>query len=478
MNESVQSVSRPQVEAVWVSCLQIIKANVPEQSFKTWFEPIMPLKLEGNTLTIQVPSQFFYEWLEDNFVHVLRRALDYAIGREGLLEYSIIVDTGGDRQQPIRVNFPTTKSPDIAEFKKQTPPDFRNQQQPRPKENSNAPAETYLNPNYLFDNYIEGDCNRLARSAGMAVAKRPGSTAFNPLLIYGGVGLGKTHLVQAIGNHIKGHLSKTVLYVSSEKFTNQFINSIKNNTLQDFTEFYTKIDALILDDVQFLSGKEKTQDTFFHIFNHLHQSGKQIIMTSDRRPSELQGLQDRLLSRFKWGLTADLQQPDFETRIAIIQRKLQEEGINIEYGVIEHIAHSANTNIRELEGVIISLMAQSSLVRRDIDIDLARSVLKDIVMAESREVNIDTIQEMVSDYFDISVADLKGKSRVKELVYPRQVAMYFAKELTDLSLKAIGNHFGGRDHSTVIHAVNSINESMEKEDSVRDTIQKLRSNFV
>jgi chromosomal replication initiator protein len=478
MNESVQSVSRPQVEAVWVSCLQIIKANVPEQSFKTWFEPIVPLKLEGYTLTIQVPSQFFYEWLEDNFVHVLRRALDYAIGREGLLEYSIIVDTGGDRQPPIRVSFPTTKSPDIAEFKRQTPPDFRNQQQPRPKESSSAPVETYLNPNYLFDNYIEGDCNRLARSAGMAVAKRPGSTAFNPLLIYGGVGLGKTHLVQAIGNHIKGHLSKTVLYVSSEKFTNQFINSIKNNTLQDFTEFYTKIDALILDDVQFLSGKEKTQDTFFHIFNHLHQSGKQIIMTSDRRPSELQGLQDRLLSRFKWGLTADLQQPDFETRIAIIQRKLQEEGINIEYSVIEHIANSANTNIRELEGVIISLMAQSSLVRREIDIDLAKSVLKDIVMAEAREVNIDTIQAMVSDYFDISVADLKGKSRVKELVYPRQLAMYFAKELTDLSLKAIGNNFGGRDHSTVIHAVNSINETMVREDSVRDTIQKLRSNFV
>ena len=312
----------------------------------------------------------------------------------------------------------------------------------------------------------------------MAVAQRPGITSFNPLLIYGGVGLGKTHLVQAIGNHIKSHhRDKKVLYVSSEKFTNQFINAIKSNTLQDFTDFYMKVDTLILDDVQFLSGKEKTQDTFFHIFNHLHQSGRQIIMTSDRRPSELQGLQDRLLSRFKWGLTADLQQPDLETRIAIIQRKLQAEGIYIEASVIEYVAHSVNTNVRELEGVIISLMAQASLVRRDIDLELAKSVMKDIVTSEEREVNIDTIQDLVSDYYEVTVADLKAKSRKKELVYPRQVAMYFAKEFTNLSLKSIGYHFGGRDHSTVIHAIQTINDLMEKDDAIKEAVQKIRSNF-
>jgi chromosomal replication initiator protein len=238
-----------------------------------------------------------------------------------------------------------------------------------------------------------------------------------------------------------------------------------------------KVDTLILDDVQFLSGKEKTQDTFFHIFNHLHQSGRQIIMTSDRRPSELQGLQDRLLSRFKWGLTADLQQPDFETRIAIIQRKLQAEGIYIDAGVIEYVAHSVNTNVRELEGVIISLMAQASLVRRDIDLELAKSVLKDIVTSEEREVNIDTIQDLVADYYDVTVADLKSKSRKKELVYPRQVAMYFAKEFTNLSLKSIGYHFGGRDHSTVIHAIQTISDLMEQEDAVKEAVQKIRSNF-
>jgi chromosomal replication initiator protein len=467
------------VAAVWENCLQVIKANVSEQSFKTWFEPIVPFRLAGKTLTIQVPSQFFYEWLEENYIHVLRRALDYAIGRDGQLEYSIIVDTGGDRQPPIKVHVPTTNSPEAAEARQKAAADPKRHTPPQPpKSPDTSEMDLFLNPNYSFDNYIEGDCNRLARSAGMAVAQRPGVTSFNPLLIYGGVGLGKTHLVQAIGNHIKGHYhDKFVVYVSSEKFTNQFINAIKSNTLQDFTDFYVKVDALILDDVQFLSGKEKTQDTFFHIFNHLHQSGKQIIMTSDRRPSELQGLQDRLLSRFKWGLTADLQQPDLETRIAIIQRKLQAEGIYIDAGVIEYVAHSVNTNVRELEGVIISLMAQASLVRRDIDLELAKNVLKNIVSAEEKEVTIDTIQEVVADYYDITIADLKSKSRKKELVYPRQVAMFFAKELTDLSLKSIGYHFGGRDHSTVIHAIQTISDLMEQEDAVKEAIQKIRSNF-
>lgn len=469
---------RHEVEEVWDKCLQVIKANISEQSFKTWFEPIVPFRLDGRTLTIQVPSQFFYEWLEENYIHVLRRALDYAIGRDGQLEYSIIVDTGTDRQPPIKVHVPTTNSPEAAEARQKAASEPKKANQAPSRGPDSAELDLYLNSNYSFDNYIEGDCNRLARSAGMAVAQRPGVTSFNPLLIYGGVGLGKTHLVQAIGNHIKGHYrDKSVLYVSSEKFTNQFINAIKSNTLQDFTDFYMKVDTLILDDVQFLSGKEKTQDTFFHIFNHLHQSGRQIIMTSDRRPSELQGLQDRLLSRFKWGLTADLQQPDLETRIAIIQRKLQAEGIYIDAGVIEYVAHSVNTNVRELEGVIISLMAQASLVRRDIDLELAKSVLKDIVTSEEREVNIDTIQDLVADYYDVSVADLKSKSRKKELVYPRQVAMYFAKEFTNLSLKSIGYHFGGRDHSTVIHAIQTISDLMEQEDAVKEAVQKIRSNF-
>lgn len=442
-----------------------------------WFEPIRPLKIYGKVLTIQVPSQFFYEWLEDNYVNLLRKALDYAIGRDGMLEYSIIVDTGNEKHQPLTMNVSTPKTAVQVKPDNFTP-DPRMGSVQRPKDQDSLSLDTYLNPNYSFDNYIEGDCNRLARSAGFAVAQRPGLTSFNPLMMYGGVGLGKTHLVQAIGNYIMNHFdNKLVLYVSSEKFTNQFINSIKNNTLQEFTDFYMKVDVLAIDDVQFLSGKEKTQDTFFHIFNHLHQLGKQIIMTSDRPPRELQGLQDRLLSRFKWGLTADLQAPDYETRIAIIQKKIQSEGISINYDVIEYIAHSVNSNVRELEGVIVSLMAQASLTRREIDVELAKNTLKNIVMNEDKEVTIDTIQEIVADFFQVSIADLKSKSRKKEVVYPRQLAMFLAKEYTDLPLKSIGYHFGGRDHSTVIHSIQSVNLLMDETPDVEETLQKLRSYF-
>ncbi|WP_373512287.1 chromosomal replication initiator protein DnaA [Persicitalea sp.] len=476
LNFTLEKVPPPrEVDIVWEKCLRIIRESIPTQSFQTWFEPIRPSKLNGKVLTIQVPSQFFYEWLEDNYVHLLREALDFSLGREGMLEYSIIVDTGTERHQPLTVSMPTVKTPQNSR-----PDNFQND--PRnaapPKDQDSLQLDTYLNQGYSFDNFIEGDCNRLARSAGFAVAQRPGLTSFNPLMVYGSVGLGKTHLVQAIGNYIRNHFDdKVVMYVSSEKFTNQFINSIRNNMLQQFNDFYMKVDVLVIDDVQFLSGKEKTQDTFFHIFNHLHQLGKQIIMTSDRPPRELQGLQDRLLSRFKWGLTADLQTPDFETRIAIIQKKLQAEGIFIENDVIEYVAHSVNSNVRELEGVIISLMAQASLTRREIDVELAKNTLRNIVLNEEKEVTIDTIQEVVADHFEITVADMKSKSRKKESVYPRQLAMFLAKEYTDLPLKSIGYHFGGRDHSTVIHSIQSINELMGSNPDVDETVQKLRSYF-
>jgi chromosomal replication initiator protein len=466
-----------EVDRIWNSCLEIVQQHIPEESYNMWFEPIRPLKIYNKVLTIQVPSQFFYEWLEDNYVNLLRKALDFAIGRDGMLEYSIIVDTGNEKHQPLTMNVSTPKSTSNAR-QDNFAPDPRMGSVQKSKDQDSLNLDTYLNPNYSFDNFIEGDCNRLARSAGFAVAQRPGLTSFNPLMMYGGVGLGKTHLVQAIGNYIMNHFdNKLVLYVSSEKFTNQFINSIKNNTLQDFTDFYMKVDVLAIDDVQFLSGKEKTQDTFFHIFNHLHQLGKQIIMTSDRPPRELQGLQDRLLSRFKWGLTADLQTPDFETRIAIIQKKIQSEGISIDYDVIEYIAHSVNSNVRELEGVIVSLMAQASLTRRNIDVELAKNTLKNIVMNEDKEVTIDTIQEIIADFFQVSIADLKSKSRKKEVVYPRQLAMFLAKEYTDLPLKSIGYHFGGRDHSTVIHSIQSINLLMGETPDVEETLQKLRSYF-
>ncbi|MEL6153157.1 MAG: chromosomal replication initiator protein DnaA, partial [Bacteroidota bacterium] len=298
---------------VWASCLQVIQEQVSEQSFKTWFKPIVPQKLVAHTLTIQVPSQFFYEWLEEHYLTLLRQVIGQTLGPQGKLEYSIIVDKGKPRQKPVTIQLPghqRAAQPSTAEAI------FKNPFTLKSLDNTSQAA--HLNPNYTFDTYIEGDCNRLAKSAAQAVAKKPGSTSFNPLMIYGGVGLGKTHVVQALGNALKQNFAKKfVIYVSSEQFTAQFIEALRSHSIQDFSHFYLQADLLIIDDIQFLAGKEKTPEIFFHIFNHLHQAGKQIVMTSDCPPRELKGLQERLLSRFKWGLTADLQQPDFETRIAI-----------------------------------------------------------------------------------------------------------------------------------------------------------------
>jgi len=468
-------------KTAWNDCLKIIKDNVNEQGFKTWFEPIVPVRFINNILTIQVPSQFFYEWLEDHYVPVLRKAIDNVIGKDGQLEYSIIIDSGVDKSKPKVVNLPINTSVanqssfnngkeyknDKNQEKNKSPFDFR--------ELGLEHLSSYLNPNYSFENFIEGDCNRLARSAGLAVANKPGVTSFNPLMLYGGVGLGKTHLVQAIGNFIKTHMSdKFVLYVSSEKFTNQFIDAVRDNNMQNFTNFYIQVDVLVIDDIQFLAGKERTQEIFFHIFNHLHQSGKQIIMTSDRPPKDLQGLEDRLLSRFKWGLTADLQQPDLETRMAIIEKKLQTEGVMMPKNVTEYLAHSIDTNVRELEGVIISLLARASMTRKEIDLDLAKKTIQDIIHPSNKEITIDYIQKHISDHFNINIEELKDKTRKKDIVVPRQIAMYFAKEFTAFSLKAIGYHFGGRDHSTVIHAIQSVCDMMENNADMRNTILGLQ----
>lgn len=459
-------------ETVWGDCLRVIKENVADQSFNTWFRPIVPLKCANDVLTIQVPSQFFYEWLEEHYVHVLKKAITAVMGTQARLEYSVIVDRGNSKSQPLSVSLPNrsqgknysnngTKEEYISPFQLKSVDSLYQQSQ--------------LSPNNTFDSYIEGDCNRLARSAGYAVAQKPGVTSFNPLMLYGGVGLGKTHLVQAIGNEIKNNLAdRFVLYVSSEKFTNQFIDALRNNKAQEFQNFYMQVDILIIDDVQFLAGKERTQEIFFHIFNHLHQAGKQIVMTSDCPPRDLKGLQERLLSRFKWGLTADLQQPDYETRVAIIQRKMQSDGIYIPENVIEYLAYSVDTNIRELEGVLISLIAHASLNRVDIDLELAKQTLKNIVHDIDTEVGIDYIQKTVSEYFKVEVESLKDKIRKKEIVIARQVAMYFAKEYTNHSLKAIGYHFGGRDHSTVIHAVQSVNDMMDTNASFKTSVEELR----
>ncbi|MEX2566086.1 MAG: chromosomal replication initiator protein DnaA, partial [Cyclobacteriaceae bacterium] len=351
-----------EANAIWSECLRVIEKHVNEQSFSTWFKPINPARVEGSILTIQVPSQFFYEWLEDNYVDVLKLAIKTVLGQNGRLEYAVIVDKGNSQNQPYMVSYPQGNTTASKKAKETLAANHS------PFDLSSLDEETTLQSNlsttYTFNSFIEGDCNRLARSAGFAVANKPGITSFNPLMVYGGVGLGKTHLVQAIGNEIKNGLEdKFVLYVSSEKFVNQFMDAIKDSNIKSFTNFYMQVDVLIIDDIQFLAGKGRTQEMFFHIFNHLHQNKKQIIMTSDCAPKDLMGLEERLLSRFKWGLTADLQMPDFETRIAIIRKKMQSEGIVIPNEVVEYLAYTIDTNVRELEGVLISLIAHASLNR-------------------------------------------------------------------------------------------------------------------
>ncbi len=457
--------------------MNFIGSKIPEQSFKTWFKPIVAIKFDHPILTIQVPSQFFYEWLEDNYVQILKEAIQAEIGPQGKLEYSVIVDKGNSQNQPYLVNLAQKKeNPSYGRNRNNNGQNFSS-----PfilPEIQNSHQNSNLNAEYTFETYIEGDCNRLARSAGFAVATKPGVTSFNPLMVYGGVGLGKTHLTQAIGNRIKReNPDHFVLYVASEKFANQFIEALKNNSLQEFTNFYLNVDTLIIDDVQFFKDKVKTQEIFFHIFNHLHQNGKQIIMSSDRPPTELKGLQERLVSRFKWGLTADLQQPDFETRLAIIQKKLQDDGLLIDDKVLEYLAYSVDTNIRELEGVLISLVAHSSLNKTEIDLELAKQTLKSIVKNIESEVGIDYIQKTVSEYFNVSSDDLKAKTRKKEIVIARQLAMYFSKDYTNHSLKSIGSHFGGRDHSTVIHALQSVSDMLDTDARFRSSFSELKKKF-
>jgi chromosomal replication initiator protein len=335
-------------------------------------------------------------------------------------------------------------------------------------------VESQLNPNHSFENFIEGECNRLARSAGFAVANKPGGTSFNPLFLYGGSGLGKTHLAHAIGIQIKNQYpNKTVLYVSADRFTQQYIDAVRNQDRNDFIHFYQMIDVLLIDDVHDFAGKEKTQDVFFHIFNHLHQSGKQIVLTSDKAPVEMQGMEQRLLSRFKWGLSADLQIPDLETRIAILQKKTYNDGIQLPKEVLEYLAYSITTNIRELEGALISLLAQSSLNKKSINLELAKSMIDKFVKNTAREVSIDFIQKVVSDYFDLPLELMKSKTRKREVVQARQIAMYFSKNLTKASLANIGAHLGGKDHATVLHACRTVNNLIETDKRFRNYIEDI-----
>ena len=463
---------------VWKKCLAVIKDNVPPVTLRTWFEPIVPLKLENKVLTLQVPSHFFYEYLEEQHIDILRKTLRKVIGDDARLEYSVVMENNNIvNSKPISVVVPGS-----GKINAQNRP--INVAMDREKQTIQNPfvipgikrlnIDPQLNPDYSFANFIEGDCNKLARSAGVAVSENPGGTAFNPLVLYGDSGLGKTHLAQAIGLQTKElHKDKTVLYVSANKFQTQFTEAIRNNNKNDFLHFYQMIDVLIIDDIQELAGKEKTQTTFFHIFNHLHQSGKQLILTSDKAPVELKGMENRLLSRFKWGLSADLHSPDYETRVRILQQKAYKDGIVLNIDVIEYVASNVINNVRELEGALVSLLAQSTLNKKDLNLELAMNIIGRLMKSTKRTLSIDYIQKIVCDHFSLSVDALQTKTRKREIVLARQIAMYFSKTLTKASLASIGSQIGNKDHATVLHACKTVKNLMDIDRELKTQIDEI-----
>ncbi|KNF07298.1 chromosomal replication initiator protein DnaA [Gottschalkia purinilytica] len=434
------------LDEIWISSLKLIKSELTDVSFNTWLKTIEPITINDNNIVLGAPNEFTKGILEARYLTLIKNALKQVSGTD--FEVSFLIpgeEISSDVEQPSS----------------------------NPINDINS-SRSQLNPKYTFDTFVIGNSNRFAHAASLAVAEAP-AMAYNPLFIYGGVGLGKTHLMHAIGHYILNQNPKaSVVYVSSEKFTNELINSIRDDRNVEFRNKYRNVDVLLVDDIQFIAGKERTQEEFFHTFNALHEANKQIIISSDRPPKEIPTLEDRLRSRFEWGLIADIQPPDLETRIAILRKKAKVENIDVPNDVTLYIASRIQSNIRELEGALIRVVAYSSLTNREVTVDLATEALKDIISnTKPKEINVKLIKEVVSNNMGVKIEDFNSKKRTRAISYPRQIAMYLCRELTDLSLPKIGEEFGGRDHTTVIHAYEKISNNIEKSSELKSRIEEL-----
>ncbi|MGI5852772.1 MAG: chromosomal replication initiator protein DnaA [Bacillota bacterium] len=444
-----------QLQNLWNSILKMIEPHVPKPSFETWLKPTYASSFKDNTLFIEAPNDFFRDWLETKYATMIKDAIRQLLNED--VELCFIIPAAAAATTAATLEPVNTEIAPVAA--------------PPPQDD---PAISALNPKYTFDSFVVGESNRFAHAASLAVSEAPGK-AYNPLFVYGGVGLGKTHLMHAVGHYVKQHHPlMRVVYITTEKFANEIIDAIQSRRTGTFRERYRNVDLLLVDDIQFLAGKQSTQEEFFHTFNTLYEAGKQIIISSDRPPKEIPTLEDRLRSRFEWGLITDIQAPDLETRIAILRKKAGAENWRIPNEVIVHIANQIQSNIRELEGALIRVIAYSSLQGENVTLDLANEALKELLSSsKARQISIASIQQVVAAYYQVDLSEMKAKKRTRDITLPRQVAMYLSRTLTDMSLPRIGDEFGGRDHTTVMHACNRIAEMIQEDSSFERTIREL-----
>lgn len=467
------------MDDLWQKTLEFIKKEVNEQTFSAWFLPLSQVSLEKEVLTLGGPNKFFLDWVRNKHTPLIKRSLAQASGQDLTVEFVVLPD------QNVSPDAPSERKPVDHEHEtaNDTKPSsersdgwlksvFSGQKTPSSED---LARKAGLNADYTFDNFVVGSSNRFAQAAALAVCDRP-AKIYNPLFIYGAVGLGKTHLMQAIGHAVLMKNPRlNVVYLSSEEFTNQLIQAIRKRTTDSFRKKYRNVDMLMIDDIQFIAGKESTQEEFFHTFNALHDSHKQIIICSDRSPKEIQDLEERLISRFEWGLKTDMQLPDFETRKAIIEKKSENESVKVPHDVLTFLAENIKTNIREMEGALIRVVAYSNLTGERLSLSLAKKVLKGMISEDEKNITIPLIQRVVCEHFDLDIETMKSRKRTRSVSYPRQMAMYLARTLTDYSLPDIGGFFGGRDHTTVLHACDKISKEKEGQDKTKNTLQKLTS---